>query len=92
MKSIVTLCRALFVVALLLVLPQQMLAAHQPEYSTAGFFQLPNTGRMAFNMNPAWRFCKGSAQGAELPDFDDRGWQLVSLPDGLEYLPRPAAA
>lgn len=37
MKSIITLCRALFAVALLLVLPQQMLAAHQPEYSTAGF-------------------------------------------------------
>ena len=78
-------------VALLLVLPQQMLAAHQPEYSTAGFFQLPNTGRSAFNMNPAWRFCMGSAQGAEQSDFDDRGWQLVSLPDGLEYLPTEAS-
>lgn len=91
MKSIITLCRALFAVALLLVLPQQMLSAHQPEYSTAGFFQLPNTGRSAFNMNPAWRFCKGSAQGAEQSDFDDRGWQLVSLPDGLEYLPTEAS-
>ena len=31
---------------------------YQPSYSTAGFYQLSNTGRTVYNMNPAWRFYK----------------------------------
>ena len=30
--------------------------AHEPEFSTAGFFRLPDTGRDVYSMNPAWRF------------------------------------
>lgn len=66
-------------------------AAHQPEYSTAGFFELPHTGRSVYNMNPAWRIHKGEVQGAEQKDFDDSAWALVSLPDGMEYLPAEAS-
>ena len=44
-------------------------AAHQPEFSAAGFFELPNTGRQAYSMNPAWRFHKGAVTGAERVDF-----------------------
>ena len=40
-------------------------AARQPEFSTAGFFRLDNSGREVFSMNPAWRFYKGAADGAE---------------------------
>ena len=64
---------------------------HQPEYSTAGFFQLDNTGRTVYSMNPAWRFYKGAVQGAEKVDYDDSSWALISLPDGMETLPTEAS-
>ena len=65
--------------------------AYTPEYSTAGFYQLPGTGRTVYSMNPAWRFHKGSVEGAEKIDFDDSGWALVSLPDGIETVPTEAS-
>ncbi len=61
--------------------------AYEPLFSTAGFFRLPDTGREVFSMNPAWRFYKGGMEGAEACGFDDRSWQVVSLPNGIEYLP-----
>lgn len=66
-------------------------AAHQPEFSTAGFFRLDNSGREVFSMNPAWRFHKGAADGAEAKSFDDKDWAVVSLPNGIEYLPTEAS-
>ena len=66
-------------------------ADNGPEFSTAGFYALPETGREVFNLNPAWRFHKGAADGAERPDFDDRAWAAVSLPNGLELLPTEAS-
>ena len=57
--------------------------AYQPSYSTAGFYQLSNTGRTAYSMNPAWRFYKGHIEGAEQPEFNDKDWNIVSLPDGI---------
>ena len=63
----------------------------QPQFSTAGFFSLPGTGRTVSSMNPAWRFHKGDAKGAEHPDFDDTDWAIVSLPDGIETLPTEAS-
>ena len=66
-------------------------ADNVPEFSTAGFYALPETGREVYSMNPGWRFLKGAADGAERPDFDDRAWTSVSLPDGLELLPTEAS-
>jgi beta-galactosidase len=67
-------------------------AAVKPEYSTAGFFQLDGTGREVFSMNPAWRFYKGNLpEGAEAKDFNDKSWEVVSLPHGIEYLPTEAS-
>ena len=65
--------------------------SYQPEYSTAGFYELDNTGRKVFSMNPAWRFHKGNVTGAEDIEFDDSRWKLVSLPDGMEILPAEAS-
>lgn len=62
-----------------------------PEFSTAGFFQLDGTGREVLSMNPAWRFVKGDVAGAEQLAFDDDGWEVVSLPHGIEYLPTEAS-
>ena len=61
------------------------------EYSTAGFFALPGTGREVCCMNPSWRFCQGDVPGAQRPDYDDTSWRLVNLPDGMEYLPVEAS-
>lgn len=67
------------------------LYAYEPEFSTAGFFQIENSGREVFSMNPAWRMHKGSADGAEMINFDDKNWSVVSLPNGIEYLPTEAS-
>lgn len=69
----------------------QVEASYQPEYSTAGFYQLENTGRESYSMNPAWRLYKGKVVGAEEVTFDDTKWKLVSLPNGIEYLPSEAS-
>ena len=66
-------------------------AARQPEFSTAGFFRLDNSGREVYSMNPAWRFHKGAVEGAETKEFNDKDWTVVSLPDGIEYLPTEAS-
>lgn len=82
-----------FFTLLLFVFSSQeaMFAKYQPEFSTAGFYELENTGRRVYSMNPAWRFHKGTAAGAEAVEFDDSRWRVVSLPDGIEYLPTEAS-
>ncbi|MCU4174239.1 glycoside hydrolase family 2 TIM barrel-domain containing protein [Carboxylicivirga sp. N1Y90] len=66
-------------------------ATHQPEFSTAGFFQLANTGRDVYSMNVAWRFHKGQQESAFQKDFDDSQWNVVAVPHGIEYLPTEAS-
>ena len=85
--------RLLFLVCLVVMSLFSPLYAetYQPKYSTAGFYELPGTGRTAYSMNPAWRFHKGALQGAEGMTFDDSAWTMVSLPDGIEYLPTEAS-
>lgn len=76
---------------LLIWISVPLYAAHQPEFSTAGFFRLPGSGRDVYSMNPAWRFHKGSLPDASAKGFDDRAWPVVSLPHGIEYLPAEAS-
>ena len=66
-------------------------AEYQPQFSTAGFYAVENSGREVFSMNPAWRFHKGEATGAEALQYDDSQWSVVSLPHGVEYLPTEAS-
>ena len=77
--------------ALALLLFKTASADSNPQFSTAGFYELPQSGRTVHSMNPAWRFYKGSAEGAESVTFDDSRWEVVSLPHGLEYLPTEAS-
>lgn len=76
---------------MLCLLCSPLWAAHQPEFSTAGFFRLKDSGREVYSMNPAWRFYKGAVSGAEANSFNDKDWAVVSLPDGIEYLPTEAS-
>jgi len=57
-----------------------------PEYSKAGYFEVPTCGRNIYNFNVGWRFYKGSMANAELIDFDDSIWEVVSVPHGLELI------
>ncbi len=58
---------------------------YQPSYSTAGFYQLSNTGRTVYNMNPAWRFYKGNIEGAEMEKtmLSPYGQTTVTIPPTL---------
>lgn len=63
-----------------------------PEFSRAGFFPMPDTGREAANFNVGWRFHRGDVRGAEAREFDDKSWQLVSTPHGVDgALPEEAS-
>ncbi|WP_370977915.1 sugar-binding domain-containing protein [Agaribacterium sp. ZY112] len=61
--------------------------SYKPQFSTAGFYELEDGVRQAHSLNPVWRFYKGDVNGAESLGFDDKQWQLVTLPHGIEYLP-----
>lgn len=78
-----------FVILLYNAFPLQ--AARQPEFSTAGFYNLTQTGRQAYSMNVAWRFHKGDISDAYMSSFNDKEWEVVSLPHGIEYLPPEAS-
>lgn len=60
-----------------------------PQFSSAGFFKMENSGRDVFSMNPAWRFHKGEIESnlAQSINFDDSQWDVVSLPHGIETVP-----
>ncbi|WP_204378431.1 glycoside hydrolase family 2 protein [Agaribacterium haliotis] len=62
-------------------------AEYQPKFSSAGFYELADSGREVYSLNPQWRFYKGELSGAEAPGLDDSRWPLVNLPHGIEYLP-----
>lgn len=65
--------------------------AYQPRYSTAGFYQLENSGRNVASMNSGWCFFKGDVPNASEIKFDDSKWDAVSLPHSVEYLPMEAS-
>ncbi|WP_299234665.1 sugar-binding domain-containing protein [uncultured Bacteroides sp.] len=77
-----------FIILLLLSLSLNISSADYANFSTAGFYELPGTGRYVYSMNLAWRFYKGDVLGIPYAlDFDDSSWETVSVPHGLEYLP-----
>jgi beta-galactosidase len=63
----------------------------QPVFSTAGFFSLPNTGRLVYSMNPGWRFHKGHVENAQNVSFNDANWDKVNLPNPIDTLPADAS-
>ncbi len=68
-------------------------ASHQPEFSTAGFFRISNSGRDVYNTNPAWRLHKGYIEGGTyVLNFDDSNWEVTSLPDGIGTSPVGASS
>lgn len=70
----------------LCVLTHAQVFKTMPEYSKAGFYTIPNSGREVFDFNVGWRFFKGALNGAEQLDFDDSKWDIVNTPHGLELV------
>jgi beta-galactosidase len=66
---------------------QLTVSSQVPEYSAAGFFSVPESGREVMDFNIGWRFFKGEASQAERNDFDDSNWPIVNTPHGLELIP-----
>lgn len=62
-----------------------------PQFSTAGFYPLDNTGRSVYSLNPNWKLFKGVIKDASNVDFDDSKWGVVSVPNGVELLPAEAS-
>lgn len=84
--------KKIFLIMISLLLTVYLFASDLPKFSTAGFYELPNTGREAYSMNLAWRFMKGEVKGEPYAvGFDDAEWQVVSVPHGLELLPVEAS-
>lgn len=82
-----------YLIALLLFPLCKVQATHQPEFSTAGFYQLANSGRDVFSMNPAWRLHKGAAPGAEAIHFETGTgkWSLFPTASNI-CRPKPVVA
>lgn len=55
-----------------------------PEFSQAGFLQVPGSPRLVANFNLGWRFARGEHPGAELPGFDAGHWEQVTVPHGVD--------
>ena len=78
--------------ALLLTLALAVvIGASAQTYSTAGFYEVPGSERSVHNFNVGWRFFLGEADGAEAADFDDSGWEAVSLPHSVNLEPAEAS-
>lgn len=56
----------------------------EPKFSKAGFYDLAGSGREVADFNVGWRFHRGDVKGAEARDFNDREWQSVSTPHGVD--------
>lgn len=65
--------------------------AQSASFSTAGFYEMKQSGREVYHMNIGWRFSKGHQLDASKVGFDDSSWELVSVPHGLELLPEEAS-
>ena len=80
--------RAASLLTILLLTATLWAAGYEPQFSTAGFYELEGSGRKAYCMNLAWRFYKGVPVGDPAAmQYDDAGWEVVALPHGLEYEP-----
>jgi beta-galactosidase len=71
----------------LLLAPMLKGGGVQREFSVAGFYSLEKSGREVYSFNAGWRFQRGNIAGAEKPDFDDSGWEIVSTPHTVQLIP-----
>lgn len=77
---------------MLLLTSTSSVAVTKQWFSTAGFYELAQSGRTVMSMNPGWLFYKGDIKGAEAMNFNDQAWEKVSLPHSLDVVPVDASS
>ena len=63
----------------------------EAQTSVAGLFPLEGSGRLVWNFNTGWRFHLGDVTNAEAKDFDDKSWEVVSIPHTVQLMPAEAS-
>ena len=67
--------------SLLMTTGSLLLGLLAPEASAMAPAPVRDAGaRLTLSFDPAWRFLKGDAAGAEKPAFDDGAWRVVDVP------------
>lgn len=65
---------------LLLLICCMFVAAMCRAQSVAGFYLLPDCGRIVYNFNQGWRYHLGDVENAETLAFNDSAWEVVCAP------------
>ncbi|MCL3781855.1 glycoside hydrolase family 2 protein [Prolixibacteraceae bacterium JC049] len=66
-------------------------SAKKVTFSTAGYYQIEESGRTVKSFNPGWKFKKGDVQLPVTLNYNDSDWEVVNLPHGIEKLPEEAS-
>lgn len=84
------LCFLLFCLGL--TFAQDSKPAH-PQYTRAGSLpaNIEHNDRITYDLNVGWRFTKGEPKSAESIEFNDKDWEIVNVPHGLEIIPEEAS-
>ena len=59
--------KKIFFITVLFFIKSLIIAQNEkniPDFSKAGFYEIPDSGRKVFDFNVGWRFYKGAVKGA----------------------------
>ena len=76
--------KSVFVLVLVFV---SAVCCYAQSTSVAGFYCLPDCGRIVYNFNQGWRYHLGDVKNAEAVGFDDSGWEVVCAPHSARLEP-----
>lgn len=83
--------RSIVLVVLFIIHYSLFISPARAHTSVAGLFPLENSGRLVWNFNAGWRFHLGDVAGAEVKDYNDKSWEVVSTPHTVQLMPAEAS-
>lgn len=83
--------RPIVLVVLFIIHYSLFISPARAHTSVAGLFPLENSGRLVWNFNAGWRFHLGDVAGAEVKDYNDKSWEVVSTPHTVQLMPAEAS-